>query len=116
MSREFSAEPAPACAPTHPLMRVLERSVYRGPYLYSAIAAGMRVEHVRRDIDEREAMGALSMAGPEDLVVLMPTDVAGSWKQVQEFVPGPGFGPSPGGPADAAAGAAGVRGEEALYG
>jgi len=85
-----------------------------------AIAAGMRAEHVRRIMDEREAMGtALNMAGPDDLVVLMPTDVAGSWEQVQEFVPGPGFGASPrrgGEAADDGAAEEGAAKEEALHG
>lgn len=51
-----------------------------------AIEAGMSVENIERIMDEYEAMdAALRMAGRNDLVVIMPTDVEGAWEQVQEF-------------------------------
>lgn len=51
-----------------------------------AIAAGAAVERVHRILDERDAAAAcLEMAGPGDLVVLLPTDVAAVWSQVTSF-------------------------------
>lgn len=51
-----------------------------------AIAAGMPAGRVRRIMDEQEAMDmALRMAGPDDLVVMMPTEVEAVWEQVQAF-------------------------------
>ncbi|MCU1438184.1 MAG: cyanophycin synthetase [Naasia sp.] len=62
-----------------------------------AMAGGAALERVHRLLDEREAMGAaLAMAGPRDLVVLLPTEVEAVWRQVlahrpAEF-PGDGIG------------------------
>ncbi|HEY8589073.1 MAG TPA: hypothetical protein VIL55_05945, partial [Naasia sp.] len=48
-----------------------------------AIAGGAPAGRVRRLLDERAAMGAaLAMAGPRDLVVLLPTAVEETWQQV----------------------------------
>jgi cyanophycin synthetase len=51
-----------------------------------AVAGGASPEAIHIVLEERDAMHfALSSAGERDLVVLMPTDVEGSWRQVQEF-------------------------------
>lgn len=51
-----------------------------------AVSAGFREDQLVRVLDEFEAARmALTIANPEDLVVLMPTDVAAVWNQVQEF-------------------------------
>lgn len=51
-----------------------------------AEAAGMTDEHMQRIMDEPAAMQtALTLAGPDDLVVLLPTDVDATWQQVQNF-------------------------------
>jgi cyanophycin synthetase len=59
-----------------------------------AIAAGASADRVHRILDERDAAQAcLEMARPGDLVVLLPTDVGGVWRQVTDFDPGPVKGP-----------------------
>ncbi len=51
-----------------------------------AVDAGMDPSSVRRIVDEGEAVdAALRSAGPRDLVVVMPTDVDGVWRRIQEF-------------------------------
>jgi cyanophycin synthetase len=51
-----------------------------------ALAGGASREAIHIVLDERAAMDfALRSAGERDLVVLMPTDVDGTWRQVQEF-------------------------------
>jgi cyanophycin synthetase len=51
-----------------------------------ALAGGASPEAIHIVIDERAAMDfALRAAGERDLVVLMPTDVDGTWQQVQDF-------------------------------
>ncbi len=53
-----------------------------------ARAAGVPEDRLHEIADEAEAMGAaLRMARPDDLVVLLPSDVEGTWRQVQEFRP-----------------------------
>jgi cyanophycin synthetase len=53
-----------------------------------ASAAGVDGSHVQRIMDEHEAMdAALRMAGPDDLVVVMPTKVDAVWEQVMSFSP-----------------------------
>lgn len=53
-----------------------------------AMEGGIGAEHVRRVMDEAQAMSAaLAMAGPNDLVVLMPTNVDSVWEQIQAFRP-----------------------------
>jgi cyanophycin synthetase len=48
-----------------------------------AIAAGARQDRIHRIIEERlAAQACLDMAGPGDLVVLLPTNVDGVWSQV----------------------------------
>lgn len=55
-----------------------------------ALAGGARAESIHRLMDEHQAMGAaLAMAGPRDLVVLMPSDVEGVWAQVLAHRPPP---------------------------
>ncbi|HWR84655.1 MAG TPA: cyanophycin synthetase, partial [Rhodoglobus sp.] len=51
-----------------------------------ATAAGMPPERISQVIDEPSAMQtALEAAGPRDLVVLLPTDVAAVWRQATTF-------------------------------
>jgi cyanophycin synthetase len=51
-----------------------------------ALAGGASPEAIHIVVDERAAMDfALRAAGERDLVVLMPTDVDGTWQQVQDF-------------------------------
>lgn len=51
-----------------------------------ALSAGMQRERIRQITAEHEAVdAALSSAGPRDLVVLMPTDVARVWRQATGF-------------------------------
>jgi len=51
-----------------------------------ALAGGGDPSSIHLVLDERAAMElALRTACPRDLVVLMPTDVEGTWRQVQEF-------------------------------
>lgn len=51
-----------------------------------ALQAGAQSKDVHRIMDERAAAEAcLAMAQPGDLVVLLPTDVAGVWNQVTAF-------------------------------
>ena len=53
-----------------------------------ALQAGAKSTDIHRIIDERAAAEAcLAMARPSDLVVLLPTDVAGVWAQVRAFEP-----------------------------
>ena len=48
-----------------------------------AIAAGARQDRIHRIIEERlAAQACLDMAGPGDLVVLLPTNIDGVWSQV----------------------------------
>lgn len=52
-----------------------------------ALAAGCERERLILELDEFQAANrALNMAGPDDLVVLMPTKVEAVWAQVQAFV------------------------------
>jgi cyanophycin synthetase len=54
----------------------------------SAERAGLGSEHIRRVMDENEAMdAALRLAGPRDLVVLTVSSVEAVWAQVNAFTP-----------------------------
>lgn len=51
-----------------------------------ALAGGASPDRIRIVLDEHAAMDlALRMATPSDLVVLLPTNVEGTWRQVHEF-------------------------------
>lgn len=51
-----------------------------------ALAAGMDPLHIRRVLDEYQAIDvALMGAGPDDLVAIMPTNVADAWKHITTF-------------------------------
>jgi cyanophycin synthetase len=54
----------------------------------AAEGAGMQAEHIRRVMDESEAMdAALRLAHPGDLVVLTVSSVEAVWAQANAFVP-----------------------------
>lgn len=60
----------------------------------AAIEEGMSADRVRRIMDERAAVdAAFAAAGPDDLVVLLPTDVEAVWRQAQTFRGGASEGP-----------------------
>lgn len=60
-----------------------------------AIEAGVTPDRMRRIVDEAEAIDqCLSMAGPGDLVLVLPTSVEKAWRQVVDFQPADASGRS----------------------
>ena len=53
-----------------------------------AMDAGMQPSRIHRIVSEEEAVDAiLGMAGPRDLLVLLPTSVNQVWQAIQSFEP-----------------------------